>query len=30
MIFLEVEVAERLPISVGHDKASVAIFDRPW
>ena len=30
MIFLEVEVAERLPISVGHDEAGVVVFDRPW
>ena len=31
MVFLEVEVAERLPISIGHDEASVVgIFNRPW
>ena len=30
MVFLEVEVAECLAISVGHDEASVVIFNCPW
>jgi hypothetical protein len=30
MVFLEVEVAKRLAISVGHDKATVVIFNCPW